>query len=381
MKSNTFIKLITISTIAGFASTPAVAQAFVWDGDVSKSWDNKKNWSFNGSPATSSPTAGSDVEIPDISGVMGAVFPEFDVASLSIASLDVEPSATLNVATNKELTVTGATNQATISGLMILDGAGSKFFISGAEGLQIVSGGELRVGSSAEVIVSGVGGMNDIAGLLDLNGTGATLTLSADSDGTDAHTIDGTIEIASGALIDVLNDMDFEGTGQIEGQGSTAKIQLAIGTTKLTNELATAGEGIRGQLQIVKASGLGANPTFMNKGVVEARGGVLELTSAVALSDSAAAEFRVDASGTLRFSKSATSLAGDFFVVSGEMDFVQSVTTSGALDYTDLNTITIASGKAFQFASYAAGSDCSDLHQAVAGNGDFIINATVTACP
>jgi len=239
-------------------------------------------------------------------------------------------------------------------------------------------GGELYT-EGHTLKVTCAGGLT-VDGILHVDGSGGKLELVAASTGANAHTIDGTIEIASGALIDVQKSTDFEGTGQIVGQGSAAKIQIAAGNFKLTNELATAGEGIRGQLQIVKASGLGANPTFMNKGIVEARGGTLEFTSAVALSDSSAAEFRVDNSGTLKFSRSATSLAGDFIVVSGEIDFVQSVTTSGALDYTDLNTITIASSKAFQYGSYAAGSDCDDLHDTTSDD-DFIINTTKNACP
>lgn len=187
-------------------------------------------------------------------------------------------------------------------------------------------------------------------GEINVDGSGGTLLLS----GGGSHRVDGEVFLlASNAALHVTADTLLKGMGTVSGHNDDALVKIEPGRT-LTNGLGNVGFVGHMQIKGLLDPGSGTRGVFRNRGQVRAVGGVLELCPETDLEDLANVEgWRVAPGSTLRFSRYAPHLSGDFRV-DGTLRVDQSVTTSGSL--TCSGTILVAANR--QFCYDDAGQVC-----------------------
>jgi hypothetical protein len=159
--------------------------------------------------------------------------------------------------------------------------------------------------------------------------SGGTLILDG-SAGGNTSTIDGRIELqTSGSTLRIAsNSHTLAGSGYIQGQCNSACIAIGSGLT-LTNQTT-----ICGHLQIAPAQGASSTALVNDTGgLVRADGaGTLDIHPHTV---SGAGDWQVSTSGSavLQFTTGSQNLTGRFDVDNGTLNILDTVCTSGVLDF------------------------------------------------
>lgn len=344
--------LILSAGMLGVALAAGAAQAGTktWVGGTD-SWNTASNWSPVGVPGSA-----DDVVIGPPTAI-GGVDPIVDVTT-QVQTLDMKNGGILNFRDGHDLTVTGLVN-VEAGGEIDINSNGSELIISGVDMFDVDSGGVVRI--------------NEQSTVLRLSGASSA-----------GNPIDGHVFIQNGsAKLDITANVTVTGNGKIEGNNDFAQIAIASGST-FTSSMASAAGGIRGSMQITGSG------TFVSHGRVEANAGTLEfVTGLAAVTDNGSAIWAVASAQNSRllFSRSATTLQGDFVTASelelgGEVD----VWTCGELSYNagsmiDLDT---ANSKSFRYFTFGSSSCTNPSDGTTAGCSDntvFTVNTDkLTPC-
>jgi hypothetical protein len=172
--------------------------------------------------------------------------------------------------------------------------------------------------------------------------SGGTLVLTGEA-GENTSTIDGRVELqSSGSTLRIAsNSHTLAGSGYIQGQCNSACIAIGSGLT-LTNQTT-----ICGHLEIAAAQGA-SSTAFVNDtgGLVRADGaGTLDVCPD---SISGGGDWRVSTSSSavLQFTTGSQCLTGRLDVDNGTLNILDTVCTSGVLDFQS-GQIDVAAGKSF----------------------------------